>query len=91
MISVGGKRVRPRLCLTVFNLFSDSIGNDIIYPAIALEMFHEFTLVHDDIMDNSDTANQPTVFKKWGTNKAILSGDVCLYWLANIFRSVIVR
>ena len=77
MISVGGKRVRPRLCLTVFNLFSDSIGNDIIYPAIALEMFHEFTLVHDDIMDNSDTRrNQPTVFKKWGTNKAILSGDV---------------
>lgn len=79
MISVGGKRVRPRLCLTVFNLFSDNVGNDIIYPAIALEMFHEFSLLHDDIMDNSDTRrNQPTVFKKWGTNKAILSGDVML-------------
>ncbi len=79
MISVGGKRIRPRLCLTVFNLFSDNVGNNIIYPAIALEIFHEFSLVHDDIMDNSDTRrNQPTVFKKWGTNNAILSGDVML-------------
>ncbi len=79
MMSVGGKRIRPRLCLTVFNLFSDNIGNDIIYPAIALEIFHEFTLVHDDIIDNSDTRrNQPTVFKKWGPNSAILSGDVML-------------
>lgn len=79
MMSVGGKRIRPRLCLTVFNLFSDNVGNDIIYPAIALEMFHEFTLIHDDIIDNSDTRrNQPTVFKKWGPNSAILSGDVMM-------------
>lgn len=79
MISVGGKRIRPSFCLTVFNLFSNNVGNNIIYPAIALEIFHEFTLIHDDIMDKSDTRrNQPTVVKKWGINNAILSGDVML-------------
>ena len=77
MLSIGGKRIRPRLCLTAYNLFSDNVGNEVVYPAIALEVFHEFTLIHDDIMDNSDTRRgQQTVYRKWGGNVAILSGDV---------------
>ncbi len=76
MFGIGGKHLRPRLCLTAFNLFSDNITDTIVYPALALEIFHQFTLVHDDIMDNSDTRrNQPTVYAKWGTNNAVLSGD----------------
>lgn len=76
MFGIGGKHLRPRLCLTAFNLFSDDITDAVVYPALALEIFHQFTLVHDDIMDNSDTRrNQPTVYAKWGANSAILSGD----------------
>ena len=77
MISIGGKRVRPRLCIITFSLFSDNINKSIVYPALALEIFHGFTLIHDDIMDKAETRrNQPTVHKKWGENCAILSGDV---------------
>ena len=77
MISIGGKRIRPRLCLLAFNLFSDNIDNGIIGPAMALEIFHSFTLIHDDIMDKADTRRgQMTVHKKWNDNCAILSGDV---------------
>jgi len=77
MMSIGGKHLRPKLCLNVYNLFSDRIENTEIYPSLALEIFHEFTLVHDDIMDKSDTRRGlPTVHTKWGDNAAILSGDV---------------
>ena len=77
MMSIGGKRLRPRLCLTTFNLFSDDIGPQIISPAMALEIFHNFTLLHDDIMDRADTRRgQATVCRKWNDNVAILSGDV---------------
>jgi len=77
LISVGGKRVRPKLAIVTFNLFSDNIERSIIYPAMALEIFHGFTLIHDDIMDNASMRrNQPTVHKKWNNNIAILSGDV---------------
>ena len=77
MMSIGGKRIRPKLCLLTYNLMSDDIRNPIIFPAIALEVFHEFTLIHDDIMDRSDTRRGcPTVYKKWNDNMAILSGDV---------------
>lgn len=76
MFGIGGKHLRPRLCLTAFNLFSDDITDTILYPAVAIEIFHEFTLVHDDIMDKSDTRRgQKTVHAKWGDNTAILSGD----------------
>ena len=76
MFGIGGKHLRPRLCLTSFNLFSDDITDSILYPAVAIEIFHEFTLVHDDIMDKSDTRRgQKTVVAKWGENTAILSGD----------------
>lgn len=77
MIAIGGKRVRPRLCLTAYSLFKDAFGEEILQPATALEVFHSFTLIHDDIMDNADMRRgQPTVFRKWDGNTAILSGDV---------------
>lgn len=77
MIGIGGKRVRPRLCLIVYSLFKDSFTEDILQPAAALEVFHSFTLIHDDIMDNADMRRgRPTVFRKWNDNTAILSGDV---------------
>jgi len=77
MIGIGGKRVRPRLCLTVYSLFKDSFPEEILQPATALEVFHSFTLIHDDIMDNADMRrSQPTVCRKWNDNTAILSGDV---------------
>lgn len=77
MISIGGKRLRPVTCLMTYNLFSDKIEKFILNPALALEIFHGFTLIHDDIMDKADIRRgQPTVYKKWNSNIAILSGDV---------------
>ena len=77
MISIGGKRIRPRLCLTAYALFKDSFNDEIMYPAAALEVFHSFTLIHDDIMDKADVRRGvPTVYRKWDDNTAILSGDV---------------
>nr|MCR4824913.1 polyprenyl synthetase family protein [Bacteroidales bacterium] len=79
MISIGGKRIRPRLCLTAYSLFSDSFDEGILAPATALEVFHSFTLMHDDIMDRSPLRRGvPTVWKKWNEDTAILSGDVML-------------
>lgn len=77
LISIGGKRLRPKICLMAFNLFSDKIDYSILYPALATEIFHGFTLIHDDIMDDASLRrNQMTVHKKWNDNIAILSGDV---------------
>ena len=77
MISIGGKRLRPELCLLAYNLFSDKIDKPILYPALALEIFHGFTLIHDDIMDQAELRRgQQTVYRKWNDNIAILSGDV---------------
>lgn len=77
MIAIGGKRLRPLTCLMAYNLFSDKIDKHILHPAFALEIFHGFTLIHDDIMDKADIRRgQPTVHKKWNNNIAILSGDV---------------
>lgn len=74
-LALGGKRIRPVLVLAACNVFSDSI-DQAIYPALAIELFHNFTLIHDDIMDNAPIRrNQPTVFAKWGQDIAILSGD----------------
>ena len=77
MISIGGKRLRPELCLLTYNLFSDKIDKPILYPALAFEIFHGFTLIHDDIMDQAELRRgQQTVYRKWDNNIAILSGDV---------------
>ena len=79
MIAIGGKRIRPRLCLTAYSLFSDRFDESILSPATALEVFHSFTLMHDDIMDRSPLRRgMPTVWKKWNEDTAILSGDVML-------------
>ena len=75
MLSLGGKRIRPALTLLSCNLFSDDIA-PAIPPAIALEVFHNFTLIHDDIMDNANMRRGfETVHIKWNHNSAILSGD----------------
>lgn len=77
MIGIGGKRIRPRLCLLAYSLFKDSFSEEILQPAAAIEVFHSFTLIHDDIMDKADMRRgKPTVANKWGENTAILSGDV---------------
>lgn len=77
MIEIGGKRIRPRLCLTTYSLFKDELSEEILAPASALEVFHSFTLIHDDIMDKADVRRGvPTVYRKWDENTAILSGDV---------------
>ena len=71
----GGKRIRPVLVLMSCNLFSEDI-NQTIDAAVGLETFHNFTLLHDDIMDKADVRRgNPTVHKKWNENTAILSGD----------------
>lgn len=77
MIGIGGKRIRPRLCLTTYGLYKDEFADGILDAAAALEVFHTFTLIHDDIMDKAPMRRgQATVWKKWEANTAILSGDV---------------
>lgn len=71
----GGKRIRPALVLMAANLFTNKIDH-FIKPALALEVFHNFTLLHDDIMDDSPLRRgKPTVHTEWNNNTAILSGD----------------
>ena len=75
-LSLGGKRIRPALTLMACDLFSDDL-EPAIKPALGIEIFHNFTLLHDDIMDKADIRRgKPTVHKKWNENTAILSGDV---------------
>jgi geranylgeranyl diphosphate synthase type II len=74
-LSQGGKRIRPLLTLLACDMFGGNIENA-VYPAIGLEIFHNFTLLHDDIMDKAPIRRgKETVYKKWNTNIAILSGD----------------
>lgn len=76
VLSIGGKRLRPSLVLMACSIFSDAV-RQAIKPAMAFEFFHNFTLLHDDIMDNSNIRRgHLTVHKKWDHNAAILSGDV---------------
>ncbi|MFZ4399785.1 MAG: polyprenyl synthetase family protein [Bacteroidales bacterium] len=74
-LSQGGKRIRPVLTLLACELFGGNIEKA-VYPAIGMEIFHNFTLLHDDIMDKAPIRRgKDTVYKKWNTNIAILSGD----------------
>lgn len=76
ILSLGGKRIRPALVLLACDLFSGSVESALI-PAVAVEIFHNFTLLHDDIMDRSELRRgNPTVHVKYSENEAILSGDV---------------
>lgn len=75
-LSLGGKRVRPLLCMLSAQLY-DNCLEEALRIAVALEIFHNFTLLHDDLMDRSPLRRgQPTVYRKWDENTAILSGDV---------------
>lgn len=75
ILGFGGKRIRPVLTLMACNLFVDNL-DDALSPAVAVEIFHNFTLLHDDIMDKAPLRrNKPTVHQKWNENVAILSGD----------------
>ncbi|NLJ42543.1 MAG: polyprenyl synthetase family protein [Bacteroidales bacterium] len=79
VLSMGGKRLRPVLALMACNLFSDKI-DDAVLPVTGLEIFHNFTLIHDDIMDKAQVRRGfPTVHTKWNVNQAILSGDVMAF------------
>ena len=76
VLSIGGKRLRPALTLMACNLYTNEL-QPAIAPALGIEVFHNFTLLHDDIMDRADIRRgRPTVHKKWNDNTAILSGDV---------------
>jgi len=78
LIQLPGKRMRPAICLMSANLFTNELES-IVYPAFALEVFHNFTLMHDDIMDQSPLRRgMPTVHERWNTNTAILSGDAMM-------------
>ncbi|MCX8020528.1 MAG: polyprenyl synthetase family protein [Chitinophagaceae bacterium] len=77
-LSLGGKRIRPVLCLMGNELFDD-IREDAWHAATAMELFHNFTLIHDDIMDKAPLRRgMPTIHSKYGENTAILAGDVML-------------
>ncbi|MDR1557245.1 MAG: polyprenyl synthetase family protein [Tannerellaceae bacterium] len=78
ILSLGGKRIRPTLTLMACNIYSDTVEPSIA-PALCMEVFHNFTLLHDDLMDQADKRrNKPTVHKAWNENTAILSGDAML-------------
>lgn len=78
VLSIGGKRIRPVLMLLSYNLFKED-PETILMPACALETYHNYTLLHDDLMDNADLRRgHETVHKKWNANTAILSGDSML-------------
>lgn len=77
-LEAGGKRLRPRLCMLGAELFRAGAAesDDVLHAALALEIFHNFTLLHDDVMDHSDLRRgRQTVWRRWNEQTAILSGD----------------
>jgi len=78
VLSLGGKRIRPVLMLMGYNLWREN-PETILMPAVGLETYHNYTLLHDDLMDNADVRRgHQTVHRRWDANKAILSGDSML-------------
>jgi len=93
VMSLGGKRMRPILLLMAHQLFDENIEKA-ISPALGIEIFHNFTLLHDDIMDNASIRRgKQTVHEKWNKNAAILSGDTMLVQayqlLSNVDKSIV--
>ncbi|MCQ2094756.1 MAG: polyprenyl synthetase family protein [Bacteroidaceae bacterium] len=85
ILSLGGKRIRPLLMMMAYNLYKEDCET-ILPQAIALETYHNFTLLHDDLMDNADMRRgNMTVHKKWDANTAILSGDAMLIMAYRLF------
>ena len=88
VLSLGGKRIRPVLTLLACRLFSGD-EKAAMPAALAIEVFHNFTLLHDDVMDRADTRRgKATVHKKWNDNTAILSGDAMLIKAYQMLQSV---
>lgn len=88
IMDLGGKRLRPMLTLLSYSLFRDDVKRIVPY-ALAVESFHNFTLMHDDIMDKAPLRRgKATVHEKWNTNTAILSGDVMLIKVYDLFLSL---
>ncbi len=78
VLSLGGKRIRPMLMMLAYNMFRDD-PQSILHPACGIEIYHNYTLLHDDLMDNADIRRgHMTVHKRWNPNTAILSGDSML-------------
>lgn len=78
VLSLGGKRIRPILMLLAYNMYKEDI-EAVIPCACGIETYHNFTLLHDDLMDNADMRRgKETVHKKWNANMAVLSGDTML-------------
>lgn len=87
-MSGGGKRVRPTLLLLVCDAFGGRL-QEAMPAAVAVEMFHNFTLLHDDIMDNAEVRRgKPSVYASWGDNVAILSGDAMMIYSYKILSEV---
>ncbi len=87
LMAIGGKRIRPVMLLAAYNLFKDDIET-VIDSALAIEVFHNFTLMHDDLMDEASLRRgQQTVHKKYDANTAILSGDVMLVYAYQLLSS----
>ncbi|MBT1697257.1 polyprenyl synthetase family protein [Fulvivirgaceae bacterium PWU4] len=85
LMHLGGKRLRPMLTLLSYSLFRDDVRRA-VPVAVAVEAFHNFTLMHDDIMDKAPLRRgKPTVHEKWNVNTAILSGDVMLVKVYDMF------
>jgi geranylgeranyl diphosphate synthase type II len=88
LMGLGGKRMRPLLTLLAYSLYKDSV-KEIVPYAVAVEAFHNFTLMHDDIMDKAPLRRgKATVHEKWNVNTAILSGDVMLVKVYEMFSSL---
>lgn len=91
LIDAGGKRVRPVLCLMAADMFG-TINKDAFNAAMAIELFHNFTLIHDDIMDKSPLRRgKPTVHIKYGLTSGILSGDVMGIYAYNCLGQISVQ
>ena len=87
VLSLGGKRIRPVMLLMAYNLYRDEVDAAML-PALGLETYHNFTLLHDDLMDRAEMRRgKPTVHIKWDANTAILSGDTMLVLAAKYIKS----
>ena len=88
ILSLKSKRVRPTLSILSYSLFKEDL-NKITEPCIALEFFHNFTLIHDDIMDNADIRRgKDTIHKKWNKNIGILSGDLLMIFAYKMLENI---
>lgn len=87
-LSQSGKRVRPVLFIMAYNMYKECV-DEALYPAVAMETYHNYTLIHDDVMDRAAIRRgKPTVCAKWGDTAAILSGDTMLVLAYEFFSHV---